>query len=151
MFFNSSSTYALRALAFLAAAGEAPCLGREVAERVRVPPPYLAKIMSALARAGLVRATRGSAGGYRLARPAAEIHLVDVVAPFEGPRLLVGCLLDPEKTCSDAQACCVHGASKRARSAYLAFLEHTTLAEVPARAAPAARRRAPARRRPSRS
>lgn len=154
MFFHTSTTYALRALAYLAGTnGETVSLGREVAERVRVPPPYLAKILSTLARAGLVQATRGVRGGYRLARPAAEIRLVEIVEPFEGKQMRLGCLLDPEKLCTDEHPCSAHAAASCARAAFLAFLENTKLADIRADAllslprvpAPKAVRRRPPR------
>lgn len=49
-----------------------------------VPPAYMAKQMQALARAGLVVSQRGAAGGYRLAKPAADISLWDITEALEG-------------------------------------------------------------------
>ena len=55
-----------------------------LAEFHEVPKAYLAKHMQALARAGLVRSSRGPNGGYNLARPASEISLWDVREALEG-------------------------------------------------------------------
>ena len=55
-----------------------------LAEFHAVPPAYLAKQLQAMSRAGLVETTPGRRGGYRLARPAAEITLLDVVTAIEG-------------------------------------------------------------------
>lgn len=49
-----------------------------------LPPDYMAKHLQALARAGLVASLRGARGGYRLARPPAEISLWDITAAIEG-------------------------------------------------------------------
>lgn len=49
-----------------------------------VPPAYLAKQLQALSKAGLVVSQRGATGGYRLARPAAEISLWDITEAVEG-------------------------------------------------------------------
>lgn len=55
-----------------------------LADFLGVPAPYLAKQMQALSRAGLVVAQRGASGGYRLAKPPAEISLWDITAAVEG-------------------------------------------------------------------
>ena len=55
-----------------------------VAVATRLPQATVAKLLKALAHAGLVVATRGAAGGYRLARAAAEISVAEVVAAIDG-------------------------------------------------------------------
>ena len=55
-----------------------------LAEFHDVPPAYLAKHLQALSRAGLVDSVQGARGGYRLARPAAEITMLDVVLAIDG-------------------------------------------------------------------
>lgn len=83
--------YALRAVAELAAsAGDPAPAGRPVtAERIaqaqHIPPKFLESILLQLRRAGIVTAQRGPEGGYRLARPAAEINLAEVIRVIDGP------------------------------------------------------------------
>ena len=55
-----------------------------VAMATRLPQATVAKLLKALAHAGLVTATRGSAGGYRLARSAGAISVAEVVAAIDG-------------------------------------------------------------------
>ena len=55
-----------------------------IARATRLPPATVAKLLKALAHAGLVTATRGAAGGYRLARPASLISVAEVVAAIDG-------------------------------------------------------------------
>ena len=55
-----------------------------VAMATRLPQATVAKLLKALAHAGLVTATRGAAGGYRLARPAGMISVAEVVAAIDG-------------------------------------------------------------------
>ncbi|MDQ1403208.1 MAG: hypothetical protein QOG03_1524, partial [Actinomycetota bacterium] len=62
-----------------------------LAEFHDVPPAYLAKHLQALAKAGIVTSTAGPKGGYRLARPAAEITLLDVVEAIEGRTAAFDC------------------------------------------------------------
>jgi len=55
-----------------------------IAAETRLPPATVAKLLKALAHAGLVTATRGAAGGYRLARRAGAISVAEVVAAIDG-------------------------------------------------------------------
>jgi Rrf2 family protein len=129
--FSASATHALRAVAWLAAhEGEGAMLGRDLARKVDVPADYLAKVLARLARAGLVTASRGAKGGYRLARPAARIRLVDVVLPFEGQRARPGCLLRPARPCRASGACSAHAAWGGVKKSYSEFLERTTVEDI---------------------
>lgn len=131
MIFNASATHALRALAHLAANGrEGATLGRDLAEEIGVPAPYLAKVLATLARSGLLAASRGTRGGYRLARPPEEIALIEIVEPFEGKRVRPGCLLEPGRPCDDEGACSAHSAWSGMKTVYASFLEATTLADI---------------------
>jgi Rrf2 family protein len=128
---SSSASHALRVLAFMAhAPDDRPLLGRELARRVRVPAPYLSKVLATLARAGVLRASRGVKGGYRLARPARQIRLVEVVEPFEGPQARPGCLLRPGEPCQDGQGCPAHRSWSQVKERYVRFLEKTTVADI---------------------
>ncbi len=62
-----------------------PLQVRVIGERQQIPIRYLEQIFQRLRRAHLVEARRGPRGGYRLARPASEITLRDVVEAVEGP------------------------------------------------------------------
>jgi Rrf2 family protein len=82
---SSQEEYGLRCLLQLARAGEGAALTiAELGEREGISNPNVAKIMRILRRAGLVRSTRGKAGGYRLARPAAELRALEVLAALGG-------------------------------------------------------------------
>lgn len=83
---SSQVRYALCGVFDLAYNGRGvPLQVRVVGERQRIPVRYLEQIFRRLRRAGLVEARRGPRGGYRLARPAAQITLRDVVEAVEGP------------------------------------------------------------------
>ncbi|PYB81044.1 transcriptional regulator [Pseudomonas sp. LB-090624] len=64
---------------------------RDLAELQGVPQEYLAKVFTKLARAGLVAATEGVRGGFRLARPAAQISVLDIVTAIDGPKKIFDC------------------------------------------------------------
>jgi Rrf2 family transcriptional regulator, iron-sulfur cluster assembly transcription factor len=131
-----SATHALRAMAWLAAhGGDGAILGRDLARELKVPADYLSKVLATLARAGLLSASRGVKGGYRLARPATRITLMEVVLPFEGARARPGCLLHPEKPC-DAVGCGAHQSWAKVKTAYARFLEKTTVEQIKGGAQP---------------
>jgi len=103
-----------------------------VAARQGAPAPYLAKIAQALARAGLVVATRGARGGIRLARPPASITLHDVVEAVEGPIVYNRCLLWPGE-CDPARPCPLHpvlGGLAQTVSDYLKSIDFAHLADL---------------------
>ena len=81
----SQEEYGLRCLLQLARAGEGAALTiAEMSGREGISAPNVAKIMRILRRAGLVRSTRGKTGGYRLARPAADVRALEVLAALGG-------------------------------------------------------------------
>ena len=128
--------HALRALSLLASLPEGDfMLGRDLAKQARIPANYLSKILWALGSAGLIDATRGSRGGYRLQRRSDEIRLVEVVSLFERNRSTGTCLLDASHACSDADACPAHRAWQAVGTAMTQFLETTTLADIAAEGA----------------
>ncbi len=75
--------YALRAMAELAAAS-APRTVEQLAAAQRIPSKYLENILGELRRGGLLRSQRGPDGGHRLARPASEISIADVIRALDG-------------------------------------------------------------------
>jgi len=82
---SSRADYGVRALFDLAVHfGQGPTQSREIAARQGVPEAYLHQVLGALNRAGLVRSTRGPAGGHELARQPGDISLWDVLQILDG-------------------------------------------------------------------
>ena len=128
---GTTAEHALRALTALAVLPEDQVmLGRDLAESAAIPPNYLSKILWSLGNAGVIQATRGSGGGYRLAKPAREIRLIDVVELFDKMRTKSTCLLGGGRACSDDNACAAHKRWRRVRSVYADFLMNTTIADI---------------------
>src|SRR6476619_4456432 len=126
-----TSQYALRALAHLARQTDGAVLGRDLAESVEIPANYLSKVLLTLRNAGLVVTTRGSGGGYRLRKPAHEIHLIDVVELFEEvSRTKPRCFLGRTRACSETSPCSAHFTWKGLQAAYLEFLICTPLSAI---------------------
>lgn len=79
----------------------------EIAERQSIPAPFLAKIVSQLSTSGLVETYRGAGGGVVLARPPAQINLLDVIEALDGPVRLNRCAIEPD-ACPREEYCPVH-------------------------------------------
>ncbi len=86
-----SVEYAVHSLLWMIGAGDRPASCRDLAELQGISHSFLAKIFPKLERAGIVRATEGVSGGYVLARPAAEISVLQVVDAIEGRKPLFDC------------------------------------------------------------
>jgi Rrf2 family protein len=84
---SAKADYAVRAAVELAAAQSAGALVRaeSIATAQAIPQRFLENILSELRHAGLVTSQRGAEGGHRLARPASEITVADVIRAVDGP------------------------------------------------------------------
>jgi Rrf2 family cysteine metabolism transcriptional repressor len=58
---------------------------REIAAMTQISHSYLEQLLSSLRKSGLVQSVRGASGGYRLARPAHEISVLEIIEGLEGP------------------------------------------------------------------
>ncbi len=83
---SAKADYAVRAAVELAATeDERPVKAERIATAQDIPLNFLENILGELRHAGVVRSHRGAEGGFRLARPAAEISVADVIRAVEGP------------------------------------------------------------------
>ena len=100
--------YAVRAMLFLAKLEpNQRAATSQIAEVQKIPPSFLAKIISQLSIAGLIHTSRGARGGVLLSRPAASISLLEVVEAIDGPISLNECTLTPD-ICDFADDCPMH-------------------------------------------
>lgn len=105
MILSRKSDYGLRAaleLARLYGSGLLPA--RRIAEQHRLPTAFVKKLMQALCRARLVRATVGQQGGYALARPPKQISIRELLEALEGNLAPVSCLI-PDADCKITIGC----------------------------------------------
>lgn len=103
---------------------------RELARLTKVPPSYLYKILTALRHAGILAGSRGSHGGYRLARDPGEVRLSEVVSLFETVRSNDNCLLGEFDHCDEANPCSAHRAWKQVQQTYSEFLHSRTIGDL---------------------
>ena len=98
--------YGIVLLAQLARAEDrSPKNAHRLALEVDLPAPMVSKILKSLARHELLESHRGAKGGYRLARPPAQLTVADMIAALEGPLGLTECTLGAdlcvhEKNCA---------------------------------------------------
>jgi Rrf2 family protein len=97
--------YAVRAVLYLAQLGsDQRAATSQIAQEQRIPPSFLAKIVSQLSVAGLLQTSRGARGGVSLARPPEQISLLEVVEAIDGPILLNECV-SPSGACMFGEVC----------------------------------------------
>ena len=88
--------YALRAMIYLAKLDPTQrAATSQIAEEQKIPPSFLAKIISQLSIAGLIHTSRGARGGVSMARSAEDVSVLEVVEAIDGPISLNDCTGDP--------------------------------------------------------
>jgi Rrf2 family protein len=102
---------------------------REIAESHGIPERYLVQILLQLKGAGLVYSSRGSAGGYRLARPADQISLGEVISAIDGPG-------EPFREAQEPAAQALASIWEHLRAAERAVLSQTTIAQLAGNTSP---------------
>jgi Rrf2 family protein len=134
---STRARFAIHGLAFLASrGGDEPTSFTALFDylqgwsgRLVLSRSYVSKIFQDLSRAGLVRAVPGRNGGYRLARNAAEVTMLDVVRPLDGVAVSDCCLL-AEGRCPGQDRCGVVSVIEEAQGAFYRVLARQTLADT---------------------
>jgi Rrf2 family protein len=108
LIFSRRCEYALQAVLYLALQPpESRTTIKELAPKLDLPSPFLAKILQDLSRKGLLASLKGPSGGFSLAMPAKDITLYHIVEAIDGDDLFNKCVLGfPE--CSGKNPCAVH-------------------------------------------
>jgi Rrf2 family iron-sulfur cluster assembly transcriptional regulator len=107
---STKGRYAVMAMADLAKRGDgdrAVALA-EIAQRQDISLPYLEQLFARLRRRGLVKSVRGPGGGYRLARPAGEMPVGDIVRAVDEPLKAVRCSSGPVGCMPGGERCLTH-------------------------------------------
>ncbi len=127
---SAKADYAVRAVLVLAAhAGDHPLKGEMIARSQDLPPKFVENILGELKHAGIVSSQRGPDGGYRLARPAADVTLADVIRVVDGPIAAVAGVR-PEDVSYPPGAEALPGVWLEARGMLRSVLETTTFADL---------------------
>jgi Rrf2 family nitric oxide-sensitive transcriptional repressor len=126
---TSFTDYGLRVLMRMAGDPGRGFTAADLAAEFRVSRNHLAKVISALAAAGVIQTRRGGGGGAMLARPAADIRLGDVVAALETDQALVECFAATGNACTLTPHCRLKARLAHAEQAFIADLNRNSLAD----------------------
>ncbi len=124
---------ALRTLIYIALHDDAPSRITDIARRMGMSEDHAAKVIARLADLGFVQTLRGRSGGVRLARPAAEVNIGEVVRATEDNLTLVECFDPATNQCPIAPACALAPALDEALNAFFAVLDRYSLADLTAK------------------
>jgi Rrf2 family iron-sulfur cluster assembly transcriptional regulator len=131
---STKGRYAVMAMADLA--GHASEAGRpvalaDIAARQDISLSYLEQLFAKLRRGGLVTSVRGPGGGYRLARPAEELRIADIILAVDEPIAATRCKTGSTKGCTKTGARCVtHDLWEELGQQIHVFLSSVSLADV---------------------
>jgi Rrf2 family transcriptional regulator, nitric oxide-sensitive transcriptional repressor len=123
--FSQTTEYALRAMSCLALAPDQLVPTNTLAAMTKVPSNYLAKVLQQLATAKLITGRRGVGGGYRLARPAGQINLLDIVNTVGTLQRITSCPLGLPN--HGTNLCALHRTMDNAAANIIKMLDGVTL------------------------
>jgi len=101
----------------------------ELADLAGLEPPTVSKLLKLLAQAELVAGFRGTHGGYRLARAAADISLIEIVEAMEGPLAITECSLGHSQ-CGIVHRCGIRANWRRINDVVGEALRAVSLADM---------------------
>lgn len=124
------TNYAVRMLMYCAADAENLSRIPDIAKSYSVSELFLFKILQPLAKAGIMETVRGRNGGVRLARPADQITLLDVVKTTEDNFAMAECFENDASECPLVDSCGLNSALRRALNAFFEVLSEYTIDDL---------------------
>ncbi len=125
---SEATSLALHAMGILAESREELISTDTMTEAMGASKNHLQKVLQRLARAGLVDATRGPSGGFKLDVDPSEISLMDIYVAMEGPVYLEGCILG-NKNCS-REKCVMGHLVNEVNDGFQKYFYQTSLADL---------------------
>lgn len=104
---SKMADYGTLVMAYLASHANLALNAKEIADKTQLAVPTVSKLLKLLTRAGLLISLRGAQGGYRLARDANTITIVDIIDALDGGTGLTECS-HSSGLCSLEQRCALH-------------------------------------------
>ncbi|MCP5514161.1 MAG: Rrf2 family transcriptional regulator [Spirochaetales bacterium] len=126
---SRTAQYAIRSAILLASESSMYHGAGEIALRITAPPNYTSKILKTLADTGVLVSTRGTGGGFKLARPASDITIYEIVEPIDKVSRWTKCFLGLDD-CSPERPCPIHEFWKPIRDQYFSLLTSRTIADL---------------------
>lgn len=131
MFFSKSFGYALRGVLYISIEGKE---GRkiqidEIADQLSVPRHFLAKIMKAVVKVGILNSTKGPYGGFSINKKTLDAKLIQLVELTDGRELFNNCILGL-KNCNSRNPCPLHDEIGLMRSQLLVKFAKTSIGDL---------------------
>ena len=124
---SKKTEYGLMALTYLSNLNRGQLANvAEIADSSVIPRELLAKILSELVKAGLAESYSGPSGGFKLARPAHNVSLSEIIKALENRYGFVNCLT-PNSSCQRSDACKIKAPMARINRKVENILKETTL------------------------
>lgn len=126
---TKQADYALRAVRYLSRLSEGEKASTSaIATSEKIPPSFLAKIISQLTIAGILHTARGARGGVYLSRPAKDISMLEIVEAIDGPIIFNECTVNP-KICEFSKTCALHKVWCETRNDLIKRLQQVKVAQ----------------------
>lgn len=125
---SEAASLALHSMALLAASPDRSLTVKDITARTGVSEAHLSKVMQRLAKAGLVKSTRGPKGGFVLGEPGLSTSLLAIFEAIEGPVGDSGCLI-PARECPFRQ-CLFDGLLSRMTTEFKDYMRTKKLSDL---------------------
>lgn len=130
MVLSKTTRYAILSIIYIASVADRPFVPiREIADYLGISFYFLSKIMQRLMHKKIIETYRGPNGGISLARPANEIHLVEIVEAVDGLDLFTECILGLAG-CGQQNPCPLHDGWSKIRPSLQEMFEQTNLKDI---------------------
>ncbi|MCK5814671.1 MAG: Rrf2 family transcriptional regulator [Flavobacteriaceae bacterium] len=128
---SNSCKYAIRAVLCLAINNDEfnKTSSKLIAERIRVPAPFLAKIFQKLSKGKIIRSIKGPNGGFYLTEKELSRNLIDIIECIDGLGIFTNCFLGLP-TCSDEKPCAIHHVTAPFKKALKQGVFSKTIAQI---------------------
>jgi len=132
---SNTCKYAIRALIYLANfSQDNKKIGiKKISDDLKIPSPFLGKILQSMAREKILASTKGPNGGFSLGRKAEEITLYDIVVHVDGEKYFNNCIIRLESCAcftEEISTCPVHRRFSSIRTDLIRFYQDTSLADI---------------------
>ncbi len=99
-----NTDYAMRALCYIAEEGKDSVTADEMVTELRIPRPFLRKLLQRMSAEGILRSFKGAGGGFALAKKPGAIKITDLICVFQGTVELNECVFK-KKLCPNRATC----------------------------------------------
>jgi Rrf2 family transcriptional regulator, iron-sulfur cluster assembly transcription factor len=132
---SATCKYGIRAVIFIASRPDQKINTglKQISDELRIPQPYLAKILQVLSRKKILHSSKGPHGGFYLLIPAAKLTLMDIIEAIDGGDFFDSCYVTGEK-CSfdkpDKGVCILHNDLRKEKDNLAKFFSSKTIGDL---------------------